>query len=76
MQLLVLEVQAHKLETQLSTHQPACSSPGQKVTEPISWGYASDLTLCSKPPKFGEVPLAEAVHVCVVKGHSGLLSWM
>lgn len=77
MQLTVLGVQAHKLERQMNTHQPAFSSPGQKVTEPISWGHASDLIVCSKPPKFGKAPLAaEVAHVCVVKGHSGLLSWM
>lgn len=61
----------------MSAHQPACSSPGQKVTKPISRGHTSDFTVCSKPPKFGKVLLAaEASHVCAVKGHSGLLSWM
>lgn len=74
MQLIVLGIQAYKLERQRSTHQAACSSPGQKVTKPISWGHASDLTVCSKAPKFGKAPLA--AHVCAVKGHSGLLSWM
>lgn len=30
-----------------------------------------------KPPKFGKAAVAaEAAHVCAVKGHSGLLSWM
>lgn len=79
MHLMVLGAQAHqlKLERQLSTHQPACSSPGQKIINPISWGHASDVTVCTKPPKFGKAPLAaEATHVCAVKGRSGLLSWM
>lgn len=51
MQLMVLGAQANKLklDRQLSTHQPACSSPGQKVTKPISWGHAANHQNLGKP---------------------------
>lgn len=55
MQLMVLGAQTHKLERQLSAHQPGCSSPGQKVTEPISWGHAWEcLTVCRNHQNLGK----------------------
>lgn len=77
MQLMGLGVQAHKLklERKLRTHQPACSSPGLKVTRPISWGHGSDLSAENHQHLGKSLWLLKQL-VCAVKGHSGLLSWM